>query len=100
MTEKIHVNTACDESLLETPQVHSHVVFKRFQWQGAGSLELALQSAHVGVSHWKAKENVGTADPITSQDHREKDIWSTPVSPGLLCCIFSENSRKLLTPSC
>lgn len=38
-----------------------------------GSLELPLENVPVGVSQWKAEENVGTTDPTTSQDHREKD---------------------------
>lgn len=38
-----------------------------------GSLELPLENDPVGVSQWKAEENVGTTDPTTSQDHREKD---------------------------
>lgn len=53
-----------------------------------GSLELPLQSAPVGVSQWKAEENVGTTDSTTSQDHREKDAWSNPVFLGS-CAIAS-----------
>lgn len=91
-----------DDPFLEKPQLHSPVTLKKFQL-------LSLEGWFPGIisaecSCWcepmESRRQCGYNWPHHLPGHREKDVWSNPLSPCLLCHSFLENSRKLLSASC
>lgn len=92
LTGKIPMNTVRYGMILSW---RSHNCIHMLPWRNfsywvrrVGSLELYLQSAPVGVSQWKAEDNVGTTHPTTSQA-TEKRMFGQIHYPHVSCAIAS-----------